>query len=74
MLIPSQHLDLLAVSEREESFDSHGGIIWGVTPIDKKFGIGLVEVKCFEGEGEGGLYGMVCVCETGSVSDGEEGN
>lgn len=74
VLIPSQHLDLLAVNEREESFDSQWGIIWGVTPIEKKFGIGMVEVKCFEGEGEEGLYGMACVCEEGSVFDGEEAN
>ena len=44
-----------------------------MTPTEKKFGIWVVEVKCFEGEGEGGLYGMVCVCEEGSVFDGEEG-
>ena len=71
MLIPSQYLDLLAVSEKEESFDSQGGIIWGVTPIEKKFGIGMVEVKCFGGEE--GLYDMACVCERGSMFDEEEG-
>ena len=70
---PSQHRDLLAVSEREESLDSHRWIMWGVTPTEKKFGIGQVEVKCFEGEGEGRLYGMICVCEEGSVFNGEGG-
>ena len=44
-----------------------------VTPTEKKFRIGVVEGKCVEGEGEGGLYGMACVCEEGSVFDGEEG-
>ena len=67
---PSQHRDLLAVSEREESLDSHRWIMWGVTPTEKKFGIGQVEVKCFEGEE--GLYDMACVCEKGSVFDEEE--
>ena len=52
-MMPSQHLDLLALREREESFDSQWGIIWGVTPTEKIFGLGVVEVKCCEGEGKG---------------------
>ena len=78
---PSQHRGLLAVSEREESLDSHRGIMWGVTPTEKGLRFGKVEKVFSEGEGEGslygkgeeGLYGMVCVCVKGSVFNEEGG-
>ena len=58
------------------------GLCGGVTPTEKGLRFGKVEKVFSEGEGEGslygkgeeGLYGMVCVCEKGSVFDGKEGN
>lgn len=46
----------------------------GVTPTEKGFRLGKVEVNCCDSdsEGEGGLYGMICVCE-GSKFNGEGG-
>ena len=54
--------------------DSHRGIKWGVTPTEKGLRFHKVEKVFSGGEGEGSLYGMVCVCEKGLVFDGEEDN
>ena len=63
----------MSLAKEKSPLIPSGELYGGVTPTEKKFGIEEVEVKCFEGEGEVGLYGMICVCEEGSMFNGKGG-